>query len=464
MGVFNKSLKHFRSSQRIEEKIKNLDEDLQKTKVVIEDNDLESIYKSKEESSPIVSNWREEFIQQNNIEDELEFEFLKEDTNKNNLRKVNSQRVKQNEEIIKLRDEILKSISEDLVVNLPEVNRKIDRFNYVYSSVIEGLLNDPEGTKNSDPLTPLNQNFVTVDELNNHYKLFIHRIQEQLATLGGGGETRLKYLDDVIGIGTNPSLYDNKFLKYNHSLGMFEFVDVATNYVPTAGFSTTSGYASISGFSTTSGYASVSGVSTVSQGLTGSPNIQVGVVTAATYNGSGVNLTGIVTYISAGIGITVSSNTGNIVIETTNNTVSGGGTWATTSVGIHTTKNVGIATTNPVTPLQVERFGVITGFGTFNASPGVAQEIDSFDVSVTDFKTAEYTIHVGYGTHIQAQKVLVMQDQQIAFSQEYAVMYDPTLIVSVGATVSTGSCRLQITPETGISGLATYRFVRNSLL
>lgn len=452
MGVFNKSLKHFRSSQQIEDRIKNLDEDLQKTKVVIENNDLESVYKSKEQSSSIVSNWREEFIVENNIQDEVEFEFLKEDVSKNNLRKVNSQRVKQNEEIIKLRDEILKSISEDLVVNLPEVNRKIDRFNYVYSSLVEGLLNDPEGTRNSDPLTPLNQNFVTVDDLNNHYKLFIHRIQEQLATLGGGGETRLKYLDDVIGIGTNPSLYDNKFLKYNHSLGMFEFVDVATNYVPTAGFSTTSGY------------ASVSGISTVSEGLTGTPNIQVGIVTATAYNGSGVNLTGIVTYISAGIGITVSSNTGNIVIETTNNTVSGGGTWATTSAGIHTTKNVGVGTTNPVTPLQVERFGVITGFGTFNASPGTAQEIDSFDVSVTDFKTAEYTIHVGYGTHIQAQKVLVMQDQQIAFSQEYAVMYDPALIVSVGATVSTGSCRLQITPESGISGLTTYRFVRNSLL
>ena len=452
MGVFNKSLKHFRSSQQIEDRIKNLDEDLQKTKVVIENNDLESVYKSKEQSSSIVSNWREEFIVENNIQDEVEFEFLKEDVSKNNLRKVNSQRVKQNEEIIKLRDEILKSISEDLVVNLPEVNRKIDRFNYVYSSLVEGLLNDPEGTRNSDPLTPLNQNFVTVDDLNNHYKLFIHRIQEQLATLGGGGETRLKYLDDVIGIGTNPSLYDNKFLKYNHSLRMFEFVDVATNYVPTAGFSTTSGY------------ASVSGISTVSEGLTGTPNIQVGIVTATAYNGSGVNLTGIVTYISAGIGITVSSNTGNIVIETTNNTVSGGGTWATTSAGIHTTKNVGVGTTNPVTPLQVERFGVITGFGTFNASPGTAQEIDSFDVSVTDFKTAEYTIHVGYGTHIQAQKVLVMQDQQIAFSQEYAVMYDPALIVSVGATVSTGSCRLQITPESGISGLTTYRFVRNSLL
>lgn len=455
MGVFNKSLKHFRPSKNLEEKIKDLDKDLQKTKVVINDNDLDSLYEETKKEVNI-SNWREEFIQEHELDgEELEFEFLKEDIDKSSLRKVSSQRIKQNEEIIKLRDEILKSISEDLVLNLPEVSRKIDRFNYVYSSLVEGLLNDPEGTKNSDPLTPLNKNFVTVDELNNHYKLFIHRIQEQLATLGGGGETRLKYLDDVIGIGTNPSAYDNKFLKYNHSLGMFEFVSVASDYAPNSGLSTSS---------KSSDYALVAGISTLSEGLTGTPNIQVAIATATSYYGSGVNLTGIVTSVLAGTGITVSSSNGTITVATTNGTVSGGGTWTTTSAGIHTTKNVGIGTTNPVTPLQVERFGVKTGFGQFSASPGTGYEIDSFNVSVTDFKTAEYTIHVGYGTYIQAQKVLVMQNQQVAFSQEYAVMYDPGLIVSVGATMSAGSCAVQVTPESGISGIVTYRFVRNSLL
>jgi hypothetical protein len=28
--------------------------------------------------------------------------------------------------------------------------------------------------------------------------LFINRVQQQLSTLGGGGETRLKYLDDIV--------------------------------------------------------------------------------------------------------------------------------------------------------------------------------------------------------------------------------------------------------------------------
>jgi len=438
MGVFNKSLKHFRPSKNLEEKIKHLDKDLEKTKVVIDDNDLSSLYEETKNTSS-VSNWREEFIEKNNINDsEIEFDFLKE--NKSTIRKVSSQRQQQNEEIIKLRDEILKSISEDLVVNLPEVSRKIDRFNYAYSTLVEGLLNDPEGTKNTDPLTPLNQNFVTVDELNNHYKLFIHRIQEQLATLGGGGETKLQYLDDIVGIATNASAYDNKFLKYTDSIGKFEFVEVNTSYSP------------------------VSGISTVSEGLTGTPNLQVGIVTASSYNGDGINLTGIVTSISAGTGITVTSSTGSIVIAATNGAVSGGGTWATTSAGIHTTKNVGVGTTNPITTLQVERYGVVTGFGTFNASSGVEYQIDTFNISTSDFKTAEYTLHIQNASGIQAQKILVMQDGVTAYSQEYGVMYEPSLLVSVGATVSTGSCNMNITPESGVSGITTYRFVRQSMI
>jgi hypothetical protein len=45
------------------------------------------------------------------------------------------------------------------------------------------------------PITQLNQNFATLYDLQNHYKLFLNRIQQQLSTLGGGGETNLTYMD-----------------------------------------------------------------------------------------------------------------------------------------------------------------------------------------------------------------------------------------------------------------------------
>ena len=62
----------------------------------------------------------------------------------------------------------------------------------------EGLLNEPPEVKNSDPLTPLDQKFVTFQQLNDHYQIFINRIQQQMATIGGGGETQFKFLDDVV--------------------------------------------------------------------------------------------------------------------------------------------------------------------------------------------------------------------------------------------------------------------------
>jgi hypothetical protein len=61
--------------------------------------------------------------------------------------------------------------------------------------ISEGLLNILPQEKTPDPLTPLNQNFATLDDLQNHYKLFLNRIQQQLSTLGGGGETNLTYMD-----------------------------------------------------------------------------------------------------------------------------------------------------------------------------------------------------------------------------------------------------------------------------
>jgi predicted nucleic acid-binding Zn-ribbon protein len=91
----------------------------------------------------------------------------------------------------------------------------------------ESIITEPPNSSNSDPLTPLDKNYVTFKELENHYRLFVNRIQQQLSTFGGGGETQLKYLDDIVGIATNASAFDGKFLKYTHSIGKFEFVTVS---------------------------------------------------------------------------------------------------------------------------------------------------------------------------------------------------------------------------------------------
>ena len=73
-------------------------------------------------------------------------------------------------------------------------------------------------------------------------------------------------------------------------------------------------------------------------------------------------------------------------------------------------------------------------------------------------------MHVGYGTYIQAQKVLVMHNGTTAYAQESAIMYQPGKIVSIDATISGGNVLLQATPETGVSGITTYKIVRGGLV
>tara|TARA_R100000027_G_scaffold61300_1_gene52560 strand:+ start:262 stop:4761 length:4500 start_codon:yes stop_codon:yes gene_type:complete len=122
------------------------------------------------------------------------------------------------EDILSIREE-LKEISQ--LASLIKTEQTQLKENY--------LLNEPSSEKQTagdqtDPLTPLDQKFATLDDLSNHYRLFINRITTQLATLGGGGEVNLRYLDDIVGIATNLSAYDGMYLGIDASNSSQPFV------------------------------------------------------------------------------------------------------------------------------------------------------------------------------------------------------------------------------------------------
>ena len=85
-------------------------------------------------------------------------------------------------------------------------------------------MNEPPTVNNTDPLTPLNKKFVTLDEFQSHYKLFINRIQTQLATLGGGGAVNIRELDDV---DISSARVNGKYLKYNSTTDKWEGADAS---------------------------------------------------------------------------------------------------------------------------------------------------------------------------------------------------------------------------------------------
>ena len=114
------------------------------------------------------------------------------------------------------------------------------------------MLADPPDTNNDDPLTPIDQNFVTVDQLQKHYKLFVERVQYQLASIGGGGAGFIKDLDDVSFDGT-----DNQLLIYNATDS--KWVGIASTAL---GGNNVSGDLTVSGDAVISGNISVAGTIT----------------------------------------------------------------------------------------------------------------------------------------------------------------------------------------------------------
>ena len=114
----------------------------------------------------------------------------------------------------KLQLDVLEERNKELVENIKYIEETISEFNQK-KLLIENNPNLPgdPSSKSSDPLTPLDQKFVTLDQLQDHYRLFVNRIQQQISTIGGGGETRLQYLDDIVGIATNLNAYDGMVLQ-----------------------------------------------------------------------------------------------------------------------------------------------------------------------------------------------------------------------------------------------------------
>ena len=64
--------------------------------------------------------------------------------------------------------------------NLNELDEKLNDVN-------QDLLSEISAIDNDDFLAPLDQKFVTLDKFADHYRTMIGRIQEQIATIGGGG-------------------------------------------------------------------------------------------------------------------------------------------------------------------------------------------------------------------------------------------------------------------------------------
>jgi hypothetical protein len=182
----------------------------------------------------------------------------------------------------------------------------------------------------------------------------------------------------------------------------------------------------------------------------------LGVTTATDITGQQLNISGITT-----LGVTTATDITGQQLNISGITTLGV-TTATDITGqqLNISGIITAATVNAANKVSVGNHSIEILYSAHTASAGIASTIDTFATSAHNF--AEYTIHVTNNSNIQTQKVLVMHDGDDAYSQEYAIMYNPSKIVSISATISGGNVLLQATPETGISGAIVYTMFRSA--
>jgi hypothetical protein len=118
------------------------------------------------------------------------------------------------EEIVEEEQIIEKEIEEEEIVQESSEDESINQYIDFLKEIVK---NKPHEYQES--LT--NPSGKEIQDLKN----LVWQVMRDVRAQGGGGEVNLRYLDDIVGIATNSSAYDQKFLQWNSTTNQAEFVD-----------------------------------------------------------------------------------------------------------------------------------------------------------------------------------------------------------------------------------------------
>ena len=221
---------------------------------------------------------------------------------------------------------------------------------------------------------------------------------------GGGGEVRLEFLDDV---DRDSVKVDGKVLAWNETTGKFIGTTATSN--------------------DSVGYAHTAGISTVSQGLTGTPNIEVGIVTATSLSADNISISG-----NVSIG-------GTLTYEDVTNI---------DSIGIVTARS-GIEIGGPV----ILNLNTSTSTTTSTSQSAV----DTF--SVTDYRSASYQVQITRGTEYHVTSLNIVHDGTNVYVSEFGTINTGAILATFTADISSGNVRILATPSSANS--TVFKMYRN---
>ena len=266
--------------------------------------------------------------------------------------------------------------------------------------------------------------------------LKIRRELEYLKNLvnaqGGGGETRLRYLDDIVGIATNLSAYN----------GMYLGIDTSNSAQPFVFSSVSGGGGATGAGGTWATFDSNTGITTTKK-VKIDDDLEVTGITTSTGGFVG-NVTGTATGLSGTPDITVQNITGVAATFTGNVSVAGTLTYEDVtnidSVGIVTARS-GVQIGSPAV-IAIET-ATSTKTSTSQAS------VDSFTAAT--YRSAQFQVQVTRGSAYHMTTINVIHDGTSAYMTEFGTVKTGTSLATFDADINSGSVRLLATPSSATS-------------
>ena len=128
------------------------------------DNEFEKIEEGQKSYDSKLANLKAQIFKTDGIED---------------LKKLNE---KVEKDLIEFQEDLaeFQKIDYDISGKIKQIEEMFVKFNE-QKVLNENVITEPPSTNNDDPLTPLDQKFVTFEQLSEHYRIFINRIQQQLS-------------------------------------------------------------------------------------------------------------------------------------------------------------------------------------------------------------------------------------------------------------------------------------------
>ena len=225
-------------------------------------------------------------------------------------------------------------------------------------------------------------------------------------------------------------------------------------YATSSGISTYSTTAGVATHATSADYASISGISTTSQGLTGSPNVQLGFTTitgvgnTALFVDGDVRITGI---------LTIGTNT--LTLNGSTNTVQIGSGVTITEGGNANYSGIITATTFDAESVTLNSLTLPDGLiSTLTSTLTTISETSIDTFSSSSYRSVKYQIQITRGSEYQITEVFIVHDGTSSYGTEYATVKTGSTLSSFSTDIDSGNVRLLVTPTDTAS--TTFKLIK----